>query len=214
MLIFTATKSEEFQIKNTSHPENASIPEGQEATFKCEFSYTKSVSTDFYAIFEFSRPVQKTNRTTLEVCTMKYTFYIGLEYNQTIGNCSLPPLARFERSTSIASNSVAGVTTLTFRIPSISANLSGSSATCSLYGYSSNLLQWRRVAHLKVLTALVTTDPTTSLAGSVSIVGTLVSVLIVITATLSLGVGTAVVLLKRRKNSRRMLRIEEGKCVI
>ena len=209
MLIFTVTRNEEFQILNTSHPENASIPKGQEARFKCEFSYTKSVSADFYALFEFSRPVQ--NGTTFETCTVRYTFYIDYEANYTIGNCSLPPSARFERSTSITSNSVAGVTVLTLRIPKVSAKLSGSIATCSLYGHISGILQWRRVAHLEVLPAL-NIGPTndSSPAGPTSVVGALVSVLTAVIFTVSLGVGTAVILRKRQKNSRRILRIGEG----
>ena len=129
----------QFKIENTNHPENASILKGQEATFKCEFSYTKNVQTlglgHYYARLEFSKPVQNMNETTFETCTMQYIF--EGERNMTVGKCAALKSARFEKRS--IDYLVAEVTTLTLRIPKVSASLSGSRATCSLY--SNSILQ-------------------------------------------------------------------------
>ena len=114
--------------------------------------------------------------------------------NTTGGECSL---ARFERSS--VGNSVSEVTTLILRIPKVSASLLGSSATCSLYSYKNHLLQWRRVAHLTVLPPAPVVPKAPSPAGPGSLVGGLVSALVVIIVVVSLATGTAVILRKRQE---------------
>ena len=192
-------RKEQFKIDNTSLPANASVPEGQKAVFHCLLSYTDQVAANFYALFEFSQPVQNLSETSETYkCTKQFTFYSV--NNETIGNCSLPKSARFQMITT--SFQVAKATTLTLQILKVSADLSGSRVTCSLYRRSDvdnihDVLQWRRVAHLKVLPADPLVPNAFPPAGSGSLVGALVSVLIVIIAVVSIATGTTVILWKR-----------------
>ena len=144
------------------------------------------------------------NETTLETCTIKYTFD-GTK-NMTYGKCKS---AKFERNSK--GSLVAKVTTLTLRIQKVSANLSGSRATCSLYAYNNSVLQWRKVAHLKVLPPLVPNAPPP--AGSGSLVGALVSALIVIVIIVGVAIatGTAVILRKRHGRRVHVLNADESK---
>ena len=213
-------ESTQFQIENTGLPADASVPEGQEAVFQCSLSYTIGrISANFYALLEFSQPVQNMSETSERCdCTMLFTFYnVG---NETRGNCSLPKSARFQRRTT--GTSVAGGTILTLHISEVSANLSGSSVTCSLYHFGKNgevdnapgLLQWKRVAHLTVLPPAPVVPKAPSPAGPGSLVGGLVSALVVIIVVVSLATGTAVILRKRQEKRVPILHSDEGNVLV